>query len=270
MGTLACGARSSLPVGERADDEPEVRLEAEPACGRRDGGRLTAYLEIVLDGSDSMNADNKWSAAVDALDQFFLRVRNEADPQLAVGLLVFEDARATLCTQAGCSLPGANDVFPEFVSLNHYDDLVNRIHGTHPAGSTPTAEALEASYRVLEVRDPPYPVPAGGRRFAMLISDGAPTTDSNRALDVARAKASDAPGIRTFSVGIGSYPADLGYDPHFMGELAIAGGTRASIDCETSNQSTSPCHFEVNPKGTREQLTKDFLTVFDRIRALAG
>src|SRR6185312_13036067 len=53
--------------------------------------RQPVYLEFVLDGSGSMDSDNKWTAVVPALQSIFTQMKTEADPGVGAGLIVFSD-----------------------------------------------------------------------------------------------------------------------------------------------------------------------------------
>jgi hypothetical protein len=110
------------------------------------------------------------------------------------------------------------------------------------------------------------------------MSDGVPNGGSTeQAQCVAAAKqalAFPAPKgpIKTFSVGIGPFPGSaFSYDPKFMGDLAVAGGTRATPQCNPAATNVAQvCHFQITPGGKPiTQLKQEFINAINRIRGLA-
>src|SRR5690606_24928316 len=77
---------------------------------------------------------------------------------------------------------------------------------------------------------------------------------------------------KTFSVGIGPFPGGaFSYDPKFMGDMAVAGGTRATPQCNpASTNINNVCHFQITPGGKPiQQLKNEFVNAINRIRGLA-
>jgi len=128
------------------------------------------------------------------------------------------------------------------------------------------------------------PLPPGGQKVLVLITDGVPTDNcaqnggsytSNPCIVEAAgelAKASPAGPILTFVVGTGVYPStDLtNFDPSFLGNLASAGGT-GPTGCnpdENTAGATDLCYFEVDPTAGSQTATE---TAFENaINAIRG
>lgn len=279
----ACGARTPLPYGETVGELPkdagntrDVKLlpdaNVQPRCvsALPENGATAANLEIVLDGSGSMDSDNKWQAASAALDSIFADLARRNDPALAVGLLVFEDVDDP--TQGSGPYPASIDVAPRVVDDAQLAALQKRL-ATQPSGGTPTALALEGAYRLLENYTAPPPMPKDARKVVVLLSDGVPnggTTEQQQCIALARAENQRADPIRTFAVGIGPFPggSQFSYDPTFMGNLAVAGGTPAFPGCNPSAQVLSDvCHFQITPNGRPvAEVTQDFVSAMNDIR----
>jgi hypothetical protein len=226
---------------------------------------------IVLDGSGSMASDNKWAAAVQALDAVFDDMLATGDPELGVGLSVFEDNQ-----DPKTGYPSSRDVFIGVVDQARRDALRARIDPpVDCSGGTPTFSALSGGYSALVNLVPPAPLPAKGRKVLVLMSDGEPNGGASEQQQCITA-ASDMlayEGITTFSVGIGPFPASgYGYDPAFMGRLAAAGGA-APPGCnpnETSNPA-KVCHLQITPNGKPiAQLKQEFIDTVNFIRGAAA
>ncbi|WP_394834667.1 VWA domain-containing protein [Pendulispora rubella] len=242
--------------------------------------REATYLEIVLDGSGSMGDDGKWKAAVAALDAIFDEYYANADPEVGVGLLIFSDAKDS--TKGQGPYPTAADVEPAFVDSAQHKALRARIDGTSYSAGTPTYEALYGGYRMLKPFVPKPPLRAGGHKVVVLVTDGVPRglfSEQTKCTDEATHQrlASNAGGpIDTFSVGIGPFPTPDEthvYAPRFLSELAVAGGTRASVGCDPETSDAAKlCHFQITPGGGKSvpQLTQEFVAALKRIQISLG
>ena len=276
----ACGARSQLAS---ADAGPEDAGDAAPptSCVHERPSQVPgpAYIELVLDGSGSMADDGKWDAAVIAVNALFDEYLSAADKDVALGLLVFADHKDA--TGGDGPYPNVIDVPPAFVDQTQYAALTARMAGTHPVGPTPTFEALSGAFPLIRDYVPAPPVPKNGRRVVVLVSDGAPTPvsasggrDEEKAKTVALAKDQLAtpPSILTFAIGIGPFPPPswYDYDPEFMGELAVAGGTRLSPNCDPAAILVEDvCHLQItpDPRRTAADLAGDMLKALHDVRA---
>lgn len=295
----ACGAssRNNLATTEKdagaadaEDEEPQIFAEAstpkdaynifEAACATAAAGTSTdpVVLEFVLDGSGSMDSDNKWTAAVQALNAVFDDFLAKNDPKVAVGLIVFEDSNDP--TNGNGPYPSTIDVYPQLVNASQHTALTNRINNTNASGGTPTYTALSGGYNTMlnYKAVPPAPPADQSRKVVILMSDGVPnggSTEQAQCVNAAKnalALPSPKGPIKTFSVGIGPFPGSaFSYDPKFMGDLAVAGGTRASPQCNPAATNIGQvCHFQITPNGKPlAQLKQEFINALNRIRGIA-
>ncbi len=244
-------------------------LDAGCATATSSASRQPVYMLIVLDGSGSMDKDNKWKAVVPALDSFFDDLRAKADPGFALGLTVFSD-KADPTMGAG---PYPQMSVPiGFVDAAHAAAFHTRIDRAVPKNATPTFAALSGQYPLLEAYVPAAPLLPDGKKVLVLMTDGVPYPDpaTQQPKCIALSAAEQKKGITTFAVGIGNLtPADpASYDPKFMGALATAGGT-APAGCDPNNitDPSKMCHFQVTPGGkTAAQVELDFIDAINKIR----
>jgi hypothetical protein len=244
--------------------------------------KTPVYMVFILDGSGSMEQDNKWPAATGALEAIFADMQTKADPGVGVGLIVFSDTLDKTHATGPYPEPGI-DVPINFVGAAQDSALNARLSGK-PSGDTPTGTALKGGYGELETYVAMTPLPPGGQKVLVLITDGVPTDNcaqnggsytSNPCIVEAAgelAKASPAGPILTFVVGTGVYPStDLtNFDPSFLGNLASAGGT-GPTGCnpdENTAGATDLCYFEVDPTAGSQTATE---TAFENaINAIRG
>lgn len=231
-------------------------------------------LEIVLDGSGSMESDSKWIAVSQGLGAFFNELGATPPPGLAVGLLIFEDTNDP--TKGQGPYPSNIDVYPNLITPAQVQSLTNRLNAAQPNGGTPSLLALTGAYNLLKS----YVIAAGSplvgaRKAALFISDGVPnggTSEQGTCVStVAAAFALPAPTgpVYTYSVGVGAFPgAAFSYDPKFMGEIAVAGGTRASPTCDPASTNLAQvCHVQITPNSaTVPQMKQLFLNAARRAR----
>jgi uncharacterized protein YegL len=239
--------------------------------------RGPVVLEIVLDGSGSMDSDNKWTAAKDGLVAFFDEIEQASPTDLALGLMIYEDADDP--TQGQGPYPSSVDVYPQLVNTSHATKLRDRINNTTPSGGTPTQIALQGAHTMLQNYVAPAGSFANARRTALLISDGVPNggaAEQAACVNIAKNALTLPPPvgpILTFSVGVGPFPGNqFSYDPKFMGDLAVAGGTRATPQCNpASTNISSVCHIQITPGAVPvSQLAQQFLSAVRRARTGAS
>jgi hypothetical protein len=243
--------------------------------------KTPVYMVFILDGSGSMSQNGKWPAATGALKAIFADMNTKADTGVGVGLIVFSDTKDP--TGASGPYPSSADVSINFVGAAQLSALDNRLGG-QPGLDTPTGTALAGGYGELEKFTPLTPLPPGGQKVLVLITDGVPTDNcaqnggsytSNACVMEAAAelaKASPAGPILTFVVGTGVYPStDLtNFDPNFLGNLAEAGGTgpKGCNPNENAAGATDLCYFEVDPTAGSQTATE---TAFENaINAIRG
>jgi hypothetical protein len=240
------------------------------------------YLLFVLDGSGSMKQQNKWTAVVPALTDIFSQMASTADTGVGAGLIVFSD---TMDSTAGAGpYPASADVPVAYVSAAQNSALAARLSG-QPASGTPTQTAMTGGYTELENLAPKAPLPTGGKKVLVLITDGAPTDGcsilssvnsytSNPCVTMATQKLMEAGPkgpIETFVIGVGQFPSTIAltFDPSFLGYVAQAGGT-GPMGCNPSENSMTNdlCYFEIDPSksATAMQLQQQFETALNTIR----
>ena len=260
------GGQGSL-VGDFGD--VDTILKAGCATATSAATRQPVYMLIVLDGSGSMDKDNKWKAVVPALDGFFDDLKTKADPGFAVGLTVFSDMHDP--TLGKGPYPSV-EVPMGFIDAPKASALRTRIDSTAPKGPTPTLAALSGQYPMLAAFVPGAPLLAGGKKVLVFMTDGVPypNPDQQQPAAIKLAAAEFAKGTTTFAVGIGNLtPADpTSYDPKFMGALATAGGApNAGCDPNNTTDAAKMCHFQVTPGGkTAAALEQDFVDAINKIR----
>ena len=229
-------------------------------------------LEFVLDASGSMDHDGKWVAAATSVTKIFEDIYRLNARNLKVGLIMFSDTLD--CTAGngpypGVAKPGANclsDVYPAFVDSAQLTALKNRVTKGWAHGGTPTESALNGAYATLGNMI----LPPTARRAAVLISDGLPNDPTPPILK--NAIRSWASGIKTYSIGVGKYD-DYGFDPDFMGDLAVAGGTQRSPSCDPHARvyDKDLCYYSIVPyKVSQVQLTNAFIQPINQVRGHAN
>lgn len=255
------------------------------ATGEAEAQREPVYLLFVLDGSGSMNQQNKWTAVVPALNSIFTQMESAADTGIAAGLIVFSDSNDS--TTGGGPYPSMSDVPVAFVDMAHQAALAKRLSGM-PQSGTPTHAALTGGYGELEAYQAQSPVQSGGKKVLVLITDGVPTDDclslagltdySKNACIVEAAGKLKETGpkgpIETFVIGVGDFSSGSffgigGIDPTFLGNLAQAGGTGpAKCNPAETKSTTDLCYFEIDPSKsqTAMDLQQQFETALNAIR----
>lgn len=242
--------------------------------------RPPVALEIVLDGSVSMS-DGTWAAAQTALNAFLDSAAAKASDDLAVGLLVFEDQKDS--TFGLGPYPSAADVAPAVVDASQRAALGARL-ATSPRGGSPIYLALSGAYRALGAFSfPVSPAFAGAQKAAVLITDGVPNggateeglvvSGASQAWTAAMSLSTSNAPIRSVAIGVGAFPNfSLGYDPRFLSQLALAGGSQATSTCSPDATAENQlCHIQVTPTSlSAAQLQARLLNALLRARAAAG
>jgi hypothetical protein len=254
------------------DDAPHSLLDAGCATATAPVKRDPIYMLMVLDGSGSMASDYKWAAIVPALEAFIDDLAASGDASFGLGLTVFSD---TLDGTGGIGPYAKMDVPIAYVDATHAARLHARLDPARPKAETPTYAVLSGQYPLLEAFTPAPPLLASGKKVLVFMSDGVPFPDLDgtaKPKSIQLVKDELAKGLLTFSVGIGfTFPYDPQvYDPLFMAQIALAGGT-ATKDCmpDETKFAQNMCHFQITPGGNQSalQLEQEMLIAFDKIRA---
>jgi len=242
---VACGSSGGDQTGNDAGDAsnpgPDASPEASPdapveACvpASYDATKRTLVMEIVLDGTASMSSSQKWTSVSSGLQTFVDDAKTAADPTFQAGLIVFSDSDDP--TSGAGPYPTNVDVAPATVDTTQSQKLVTRLANGSPSGVSAIGPALTGAYTFVEGLAP------GARKVVVLATDGAPEVDGATLLTAAgTALASSQGPVNTLSVAIGT-----GVDQSFMGDLAVAGGTRASTSCDPhATGTTNLCYVQL-------------------------
>jgi hypothetical protein len=273
------GGVGSFGDGSAGQGEGGSLGDAGCATATAKATKSPVYMLFILDGSGSMSQNSKWSAATGALKAIFSNMQSQADTGLGVGLIVFSDTQDA--TFGSGPYPESIDVPINFVGAAQVSALNNRLSGNPQAG-TPTGTALQGGYGELGKYVPLTPIPPGGQKVLVLITDGVPTDNCSQnggsytsnacvveAATELKAAAPQGP-VLTFVIGVGVFPStDLtNFDPNFLGNLAQAGGTGPK-NCNPNENTTTTdlCYFEVDPTaGNATQTEQAFEAAINAIR----
>ena len=271
--------------GGDSSDQPVPNLDggvpgelAACATAKASATKIPVYMLMILDGSGSMDNDNKWAAIVPALDAIFDDLKSKADPAFGVGFLIFADKNDATITDRTAGPYNTTDVPIAFVDAVQHNKLRARLDLTSPNLGTPTYEVLSGQYPVLERFTPAPPLLPDGKKVLVFMTDGVPDPDmpagqnegplSLKLASDEFAKVAPAGPITTFAVGIGALTGQADYNPQFMGALAFAGGS-PNQPCDP-NEATDPakmCHFQITPGGKPvAQLKQEFIDTVNKIR----
>ncbi len=251
------------------------------AKGSASLAQVPLYVLFLVDGSGSMGTDAaghpsaKWPAFSKSFRKFVDSLEAQNNPTVGAGLFLFDGAK---------DLPGfsQDDVPVRYVDARQGALLRNRLASAVISGGTNTVFTLQGQLPLLRDFLPIGALKAGGRRVAVMISDGVPSGPSDvlpmtkaRCVNMVQEARMWSPSVSFFSVGVGEPTADPSdYDPVFMGDLAVAGG-ESEAGClpgwnAQSPVGSKPCHFQITPGAkTVDQLAQDFLDMMQRIQGTA-
>lgn len=197
-------------AGDPCDPDPPKKT-----CGDEEAtfSRGEPNVLIILDKSGSMDNDNKWTQATDALDSVATNLAND----IRFGLALFPGLSGDECAEPTLALPMGSHTTAE---------IQGSYAGVNPGGRTPMALALDTALQQDWVSDPGDPEDAQRSKVVVLITDGQPNCgagdpqmdDPQGAIDAAQAFA-DA-DIPVYVVGFGA-----GVDADTLNDIAAAGGT---------------------------------------------
>jgi hypothetical protein len=271
----------------------EELLRSACATGTAPTERVPVYMLFILDGSGSMRQQGKWEAATASLTGIFDDFAAQASPSFGAGLTIFADRNDKTISDFWAGPYDKMDVPVGFVSTEQADRMKARIRGTAPYLGTPTYEVLSGQLPALGSFPPALPLLPGGRRVAVFITDGVPDPDMPAgrnevpwSLDIVGKYArgmggAGQPPINTFVIGVGPFPgaAEVEYSPSFLGDLAVAGGTRQTATCDPHEQKDEGalCYLQVTPPKTGtpskeeiQRLTARFVAAIDKVRGDAA
>lgn len=194
------------------------------ACATDAYGAIAMPLDIyiMMDRSDSMGSENKWSNVTDAV-QYFLS-QSPATDGMGVGINFFPaTSRTEVCDlmtfqtpkiEIGV-LPGVKDAILGAITAAQMGFAMN----------TPTRPALEGAINHAKSWLAGH---VGHKVIVLLATDGEPTgmCNPNTAADVAKVAAAGLPDIKTYVIGVGSSLVSLN-------QIASAGGTGQAFLVDT-------------------------------------
>lgn len=233
--------------------------------------RTPVVIEFLLDESSSMSDNGKWDAATQALQAAFDDMHTTADPATFIGMMRFG---SMVDHQVKPKIMTSDPDDAQYTALG---DALSDTNG----GGTETFAGLTAAWKVVDGFKPPA---AAGldttdmKRIVVIMTDGVPSGGSDEQQQCISGAADQmaltppAGPVNTFAVGIGPFPTDdpNDYDPTFMGNLAVAGGT-APAGCDpTATDPSAICHFQVTPGGDVDATKQQLLDAIDKIRALSA
>ncbi len=207
-------------------------------------------LELVVDGSGSMTGD-KWNATSSAVQALVDELATKNDT--SVGLVLFDDKVETDVPLAAMS-PAQAAALKAPVAGNN-----------PPGGGTQTRDALTAGYLALEQK-----APAGATKAVVLLTDGVPNGGATEQQAIVTDVTAKAATTQLFALGVGALNDPYGYEPAFMGALAVAGGTRSSATCDPTEKAieANMCHFQVTPKAKpAATLAAEISAAFAKVRS---
>ena len=265
--------------GKLADGDVENTTDASPnglldaGCTPASATKQPAYVLLVVDGSGSMTSDNKWSSIPPILDGLFDDMKTAADPSLGVGMIVFSDTLDS--TNGSGPYPSPKDIGIAYVEQGQHDALRARVDTAQAGNGSPNLLALTAGYRILENFVPGSPLPAGGKKILVFMSDGLEPMGGATEQAQILVAATDAlsKGISSYGVHIGPFPSTdvFASDPKPMGQFTQAGGT-GPAGCnplETLNAGTL-CPFQITPSAKpASQVKVELMDALNRVRRKA-
>jgi hypothetical protein len=203
-------------------------IDEDDACatGAVVGETVPVTMFLVFDKSGSMLDDQKWAGAKAALTAFF---QDDESAGLRVALRFFpDDAPVPGCDEQACSvdacavpLVDVGELTPAPASSDPQQKaLVEAIDAVTPSGETPMFPALAGAAKWATEHATP-----GEKMVVVLVTDGEPN-GCNEDMDAIAGVAADAlasAGVLTYAIGMS------GSSPEQMNQLAVAGGTGASL-----------------------------------------
>ena len=225
-----------------------------------------------LKGQPTMDTGKKWIALRGALTAFFDDLAQRQDPYFAVGMYLFSSN--SLKSATGIDVPIS------YVNAAHATALKARLHPpVFPGGGTPLLASINGQLPILNAYAPVAPVKPNGKRVLVVITDGVPTVGQGQNQAQANADViasvqgakNGNPPVTSFTIGVGNPTgAAVLFDELFLGKIAVAGGTEEP-GCDPNwgdqNMSGKPCHLQVTPGAkTAAQIKQEFIDAFNNVR----
>jgi hypothetical protein len=224
------GQRISLEGGSGGDGAEDT---AACATDRQSAKPTPAYLVFLLDRSDSMSQDSKWTSASTALDNFFAS-KSTAALSASLTLLPFETGTAK--KDYSCN---ASDYETPVVAMTALPSatFAMTIGGTSLENGTPTLPALTGT---VEYASSIQKAHSGSKVFIVLATDGLPVGCTDNTVTTVAAEAATALStydIPTYVIGLGDATTNLD-------TIAASGGTKSAFIVSTKSPATTVSEFE--------------------------
>jgi von Willebrand factor type A domain len=222
-------------LGFALDGEPgEGGDSAACATDKQTAKASPAYLVFLMDRSDSMKDDSKWTSCSTALESFFSSTTTTA-LSASLTFLPFETKSGKKETYS-CT---ASDYETPAVSMTAIPSgtFATTIAATTLENGTPTEPALEGTVEYAAGIQKAHP---GGKVLIVLATDGLPVGCTGNTVTTVAAEAATALStykIPTYVIGVGSATKNLD-------TIAASGGTTTAFIVSTSDPATTTSEFE--------------------------
>lgn len=230
--------------GASVVEAKQVVVQQEVVVEERTDEVQPVALYITLDQSLSMDWENLWTPAKDAIKAFV----NDAKAKGIDVALTFFPEGGSQCNGSGYDTPVINmGRLPE-----HAADIARELDKRKSAGGlgTPIEGALRGATQFCKNFEK---TSAGEKCVAVLVTDGEPLgceENTTKLAAIAETAYANGSGVRTFAVGLKGADFDL------LDKIAQGGG---AVDCDTKST-----HFACDVSGGPSQLS----TALDKIRSV--
>lgn len=249
--TLACGSNGGDPTSDASSDGDALDASSDVTSNpdadvcvptKLPATKRELVMEVVLDGTGSMQSNQNWTSCSMGVQTFIQEKVTTTDPTFEAGLLAFSDSDDP--SNGAGPYPTAVDVAPEIVDATQAQKIATRLAGGSPSGTSAIGPALNGAYTLVEG------LASGARKVVVLVTDGPPEVTGSLLLSAASTALASSQGpVNTLVVAVGN-----GIDQSFMGDLAVAGGTRLAPSCDPhATGATNLCYVQL--PNTPSQMT---------------
>jgi hypothetical protein len=233
------GARDAPRSGPDSSPPPVLLTDG----GGKDGGldaacattsakasTAPAYLVFVMDRSNSMGADSKWTSCSSALESFF----SSPATSLSASLTLFPSP--SVAKKDECAVSDYETPSVPMTALPS-TTFASVIGATTLEGGTPTLPALTGAVEYATTVQSAHP---GAKVDIVLATDGIPAGCTGNTVTTVAAEATTA----LMSSGISTYVIGVGKETTNLDAIAAAGGTKSAFIVSTSDPATTTKEFE--------------------------
>jgi hypothetical protein len=191
-----------------------------------------AYLVFIMDHSDSMKMDSKWTSCSAALEAFFSSKTTTAISASLTWLPYVATAKGSTysCVATDYETPAVP------MTALPSKTFVTAITAEPLQDGTPTLAALEGTVDYAMTVQKAHPT---GKVLIVLATDGIPAGCTGNTVTTVAAEAATAyaAGIPTYVIGVGSETTNLD-------KIAASGGTKTAFIVSTTDPKTTTTEFE--------------------------